>query len=144
MKFLVLIYNDPQMLAKVPPTVFNSTMRDCLNHADEMEHRGRLLQTEMLEDPSTARTVRIRKGKKTVVDGPFAETKEVLGGFNIIEAADMDDAMRIAEEFPWAELGAIEVRPIREVNTVRRAVGLPERHRREPEPGPDAIEDLRR
>jgi len=142
MKFIVLIYNDPEMLAKVPPTAFNSTMRDCITHADDMQYRGRLHQSEMLEDPSTARTFRIRKGKKTVLDGPFTETKEVLGGFNIIEAVDMDDAMRIAEEFPWAELGAIEVRPIREINTVRRAVGLPERHRREPDP--DAIEDLRR
>ena len=144
MKFIVLIYNDPSMLAKLPPSAFNMTMRGCITHADEMQREGRVLQSEMLEDTSTARTFRIRKGKKTVMDGPFAETKEVLGGFNIIEARDIDEAMRIAEEFPWAELGAIEVRPIREIDTVRRAVGLPVATRHAPERGPDAIEDRRR
>jgi hypothetical protein len=124
MKFIVLIYNDPQLLAQVPAASFNSTMRDCITHADEMQREGRVLQSEMLEDTRTARSFRIRKGKKTVLDGPFAETKEVLGGFNIIEAKDIDEAMRIAEEFPWAELGAIEVRPIREIASVRKAVGL--------------------
>ena len=124
MKYIVLIYNDPELLAKVPQSEFNTTMRGCLTHADEMQREGRLLQSEMLEDARTARSIRIRNGRKTVLDGPFAETKEVLGGFNIIEAPDIDAAMRIAQEFPWAELGSIEVRPIREIATVRKAVGL--------------------
>jgi hypothetical protein len=124
MKYIVLIYNDPALLAKLPPAEFNTTMRGCLTHADEMQREGRLLQSEMLEDAKTARSIRIRNGRKAVVDGPFAETKEVLGGFNIIEARDIEEATRIAQEFPWAELGSIEVRPIREIASVRKAVGL--------------------
>jgi hypothetical protein len=58
-----------------------------------------------------------------VVDGPFAETKEYLGGFNLIEAADMDEAVRIASSFPWAQTGAIEIRPVRDMDQVRRRVG---------------------
>ena len=124
MKYIVLIYNDPAMLAKVPPPELRATLRDCIAHADEMQRDGRVRQSEILEDTKTARTMRIRNGRKTVVDGPFAETKEVLGGFNIIEAANMDEAMRIAEEFPWAALGSIEVRPIRDMNALRVSVGL--------------------
>jgi hypothetical protein len=99
-------------------------MHDCIVHADEMKRDGALLQSEILEDTNTARTVRIRNGQKAIIDGPFAETKEVLGGFNIIEAADIDEAMRLAQEFPWAETGAIEVRPIRDMNEMRRAFGV--------------------
>jgi len=124
MKFIVLIYTDPKLLASVPKPEFNETMRGCLAYADELQRDGTLLQSAMLEDTRTARSFRVRKGKKTVVDGPFAETKEVLGGFNIIEAPDMEAAMRIAEEFPWSETGAIEVRPIREWAAVRQAVGF--------------------
>jgi hypothetical protein len=124
MKFAVLIYNDPALVASLPASEFNATMRDCLAHADEMASKGRLLQSEMLEDTRTARSIRVRNGRKTILDGPFAETKEVLGGFNIIEAADIDEAVKIADQFPWSQTGAIEIRPIREIATVRRAVGL--------------------
>ncbi len=124
MKFIVLIYNDPELLGALPAEEFRSTMRDCLSHADEMVASGKLLESQMLEDPGTAKSVRIRKGRKTVVDGPFSETKEVLGGFNIIEAEDMDEALRLADAFPWASVGSVEVRPIREIATVRRAVGM--------------------
>ena len=124
MKYIVLIYNDPDLLAKTPRSEFNATMRGCIEHAEEMRREGRVLQSEMLEDTSKARSFRIRNGRKTVVDGPFAETKEVLGGFNIIEARDMEEAMRIAEEFPWGDVGSIDVRPIRDIASVRSAVGL--------------------
>ena len=123
-KYVVLIYNDPTLLAKTPPAEFSATMRGCLTHADEMRRDGKVLQSEILEDTRTARSIRIRNGRKAILDGPFAETKEVLGGFNIIEARDMDEAVRIAEEFPWGEVGSIEVRPIREMSAVRQAVGL--------------------
>lgn len=124
MKFIVLIYNDPRMLAAKAPAEVSATLRDCIVHADEMTKGGALLQSEILEDTKTARSIRIRNGRKTIVDGPFAETKEVLGGFNIIEAANFDEAMKLAEQFPWAETGAIEVRPIREWSAVRKGVGL--------------------
>jgi hypothetical protein len=124
MKFIVLIYNDPKLMAKVPPAELNSALRDCIVHADEMNRQGRVLQSEILEDTRTGRTMRVRNGRKSILDGPFAETKEVLGGFNIVEAPDIDEAMRIASEFPWATLGSIEVRPIREMASIRQSVGL--------------------
>jgi hypothetical protein len=69
--------------------------------------------------------VRSRNGKLTVRDGPFAEAKEVLGGFNLIEAEDMDEAVRIASEFPWTRTGCIEVRPVQDIEVVRRRVTTP-------------------
>ncbi len=123
MKFAVLIYIDPKLLGAIPKAEFDETMRECLVHADEMRKRGTLLDTQMLEDPPTARTVRVRKGRTKIIDGPFAEAKEVLGGVNIIEARDMGEAVKIAQEFPWAATGCVEVRPIRDVAGVRRAVG---------------------
>ena len=123
MKFAVLIYIDSKLLAAVPQAQFNATMRECLTHADQMRANGKLLDTQMLEDPETARSVRVRNGLTKVVDGPFAEAKEVLGGFNIIEARDMDEAVQIAQAFPWSATGCVEIRPIRDVAGVRRAVG---------------------
>ena len=70
-----------------------------------------------------AKTVRIRGGRVKAVDGPFAETKEVLGGFNLIEARDVDEAVEIAAQFPWARTGCIEVRPVRDIGAVRQRVG---------------------
>ncbi|WP_300619136.1 YciI family protein [Dokdonella sp.] len=123
MKFLVMIYNDESLLAEMPASEFDTTMRGCLEHADELRGQGHLLDSQQLEAPSTAKTLRVRGGRATVIDGPFAETKEILGGFNLIEAADMDEALRIAAEFPWAATGSIEVRPVRDMDAVRRRVG---------------------
>jgi hypothetical protein len=97
-------------------------MRGCLEHADDLRKGGQLLETQMLEDAATAKSVRVRKGRLTAVDGPYAEAKEVLGGFNLIEAADMDEAVRIASEFPWVRTGCVEVRPVRDVGAVRQRV----------------------
>ena len=98
-------------------------MRDCLEHADELRREGSLQDSQMLEDAHTAKSVRIRNGRMTTTDGPFSEAKEVLGGFNLIEADSMEDAVRIAAEFPWAKTGCVEVRPVREIEAVRRRVG---------------------
>jgi hypothetical protein len=123
MQFLLLVYTDEAMLDALPEGRFDTMMRSCLQHADELKDEGRLLGFQQLEPPATAKSVRVRDGRTTVVDGPFAETKEVLGGFNLIEAADYDEAVRIAAEFPWAGVGCIEVRPVRDVAAVRRRVG---------------------
>jgi hypothetical protein len=120
---MLLIYNDTSMLDALPASQYDARMRNCLAHADELRQEGQLLESQMLEDATTAKSVRIRSGRRTVVDGPFAETKEVLGGFNIIEAEDMDEAVRIAAEFPWAQTGCVEVRPVRDIESVRRRVG---------------------
>jgi hypothetical protein len=125
MKFMLLIYNDPALLGEIPQSEFDSQMRDCLTHADELRNEGYLLDSQQLEDPSTARSVRVRKGRQTTIDGPFAESKEVLGGFNLIAARDMDEAVRIAAEFPWVHSGCVEVRPVRDLNDVRIKVKHP-------------------
>ncbi len=123
MKFLVLIYNDSQMLDAMPAPEFNATMRDCLSKADRMQANGHLIESQMLEDVSTAKSIRVRNGRMVTTDGPFAETKEVLGGFNLIEARAMDEALEIAKQFPWSASGCIEVRPVRDIDGVRRRVG---------------------
>jgi hypothetical protein len=123
MKFMVLIYNDDTMLDAMPPAQFDAAMRGCLEHADELRKDGRLLDSQMLENASTAKSLRTRKNRLTVLDGPFAETKELLAGFNLIEAENMDEAVRIAAEFPWTRTGCVEVRPVRDIGTVRQQVG---------------------
>jgi hypothetical protein len=126
MKFMLLIYNDDALLGAMPRSEFDATMRDCLAHADGLRQDGRLLDTQMLESPATAKSVRIRNGRRTTVDGPFAEAKEVLGGFNLIEAKDIEEALEIAAHFPWARTGCVEVRPVRDVGAVRQRVGAPQ------------------
>ena len=123
MKFMLLIYNDSTMLDALPQPQFDATMRRCLEHADELRKDGHLLDSQMLESASTAKSVRSRKERMTIVDGPFAESKEVLAGFNLIDAEDMDEAVRIAMQFPWARTGCVEVRPVRDIGAVRQSVG---------------------
>jgi hypothetical protein len=122
MKFLLLVYNDPAALDSLPEGDFDNKMRNCLAHADELKHNGHLIESQMLEDASTAKSVRVRNGRQVIHDGPFAETKEVLGGFNLIDAENIDEAVRMAAEFPWAQTGCIEVRAVRDIETVRRRV----------------------
>ena len=123
MQFLMLIYNDPAELAAVPQAEFDTMMHGCFKHADELRAEGKLTESQQLHDAKGARTVRIRDGRTRVVDGPFAETKELLGGYNIIEAENIDEAVRIASEFPWARTGCIEVRAISDIDAERRRVG---------------------
>jgi hypothetical protein len=123
MKFMVLIYNDTDLLGALPEQEFDETMRGCLEHAHELQEKGYLIEAQQLEEPATAKSIRVRNGKMVTMDGPFSETKEVLGGFNLIEAENMEEAVRIAAEFPWAETGCVEVRPVRDLNAVRKRVG---------------------
>lgn len=123
MQYLLLIYIDDALTDALPEGRYDAMMRDCFVHADAMRGDGQLLESQQLEPAASAKSVRIRNGRTTVVDGPFAETKEILGGFNLIEAADMDEAVRIAAEFPWAQTGCVEVREIRDMSVVRHRVG---------------------
>lgn len=123
MQFLALIYNDDALLEALPDGEADTMMRHCFAHADELRAKGRLLESQQLEPAKAAKTIRIRNGRTSVVDGPFAETKEILGGFNLIEAADMQEAIQIASQFPWAQTGCVEVRAVKDLNAVRREVG---------------------
>ena len=123
MKFLMMIYVDPSLLQALPEGEFDTMMRGCLQHADELRAAGCVLDSQQLEPPASARSLRVRQQRAQVLDGPFAETKEYLAGFTLIEAADLDDAMRIAQGFPWARIGAIELRPVRDMDAVRERVG---------------------
>jgi hypothetical protein len=114
---------EDKLLGELAPEAFDAEMKQCLQHADEMQSDGKLVSFQQLEAPATARSVRVRGGKTSVLDGPFAETKEVLAGFNLVEAESIEEAVRMAQEFPWARYGCIEVRPVRDVQVVRRRVG---------------------
>jgi hypothetical protein len=123
MQYLLLVYIDPALMERLPEAEFDAHMRDCLQHADALEREGKLLAYQQLEPPASAKSVRVRAGCASVTDGPFAETKELLAGFNLIEAASMDEAVRMAHEWPWARYGCIEVRAVRDIDAVRVRVG---------------------
>jgi len=122
MLFMLVIYNDPNLVDTLPEGEYDGMMRECLAHADELRQEGHLIESRMLDDSKRARTVRMRDGRLAATDGPFAEVKEVLGGFNLIEAEDMDEAVRIAATFPWVRTGSVEIRPVQDIEAVRRKV----------------------
>lgn len=123
MEYLLLVYTDTELHEALPEPEYDTRMRQCLQHADELRADGKLKDFRQLEDKATAKSVRIRNGKTTVFDGPFAETKEVLAGFNLIEADSLQQAVEIAKDIPWARTGCIEVRPVRDADKVRKRVG---------------------
>lgn len=123
MQYLLLIYTDKTLLDALPAAEYDRLMRGCLQHADELKRAGTLIGSQQLEPAQTARCLRTREGRAAVTDGPFAETKELLAGFNLIEAASMEEAVRIAGEFPWSRFGSIEVRPVHDMDQERRRVG---------------------
>ena len=108
MKYLCLVYLERDKFTAVPD-------RECFNCGDELRKKGLLLSAEPLFGGESARTVRVRNGRVTVTDGPFAETKEQLAGFYLIDAANHDEALSIAATIPPAREGSIEVRPVREL-----------------------------
>lgn len=122
MQFLLLIYIDDARLSALPQAEYDRHMRECFHKFDALKAEGRLVASQQLEPPASARSVRHRDGAPRVSDGPFAETKEFLAGFNLIEADDLDAAVRIAEALPWTRFGTVEVRPVRDLDAVRRRV----------------------
>ena len=123
MQFLTLIYIDPERLAELPAEEYDRLMRGCFEKADALRDAGSLHASQQLQDPGSARTLRVRDGVSRITDGPFAETREFLAGFNLVEAADIEAAMEIARAFPWSQFGSIEVRPVRDMQAVRVQVG---------------------
>ena len=108
MKYLCLVYLEPDKLHAVPD-------RECQACGDGFRQSGLLVAAEALQPVQTAATVRVRNGKLSVIDGPFAETKEQLAGFYLVEARDLNEAIQIAGKIPPAREGSIEVRPVRQL-----------------------------
>jgi len=115
MKFLCLVSFEPQTLAALSPAEKTTLDRNSLAYNDELTRNHHYITAEALQPVGSARTVRVRHGKASITDGPFAETKEHVGGFILIEAADMNQALEIAAGIPLAKLGSIEVRPIMKI-----------------------------
>ena len=108
MKYLCLVYLENDKFNAVPD-------RECADCGDDFRARGVLVAAEPLHPVDTAATVRVRNGKVSVTDGPFAETKECLAGFYLLEARDLNEAIQMAARIPPAREGSIEVRPVREL-----------------------------
>jgi hypothetical protein len=106
MKYVCLVYLEEAKLREVPD-------RECLACGDDMRASNRLVAAEALEPTAHARTLRVRNGQVKVTDGPFAETKEMLAGFYLIDAKDEAEALAIAATIPPARIGSVEVRPVR-------------------------------
>mgnify|MGYP003583097078 CR=1 FL=1 len=123
MQFLLLIHIDPELIQALPAEEYDAEMRGCLAHADELQAQGILVMSQQLQPVQQARTLRVRQAQERITDGPFAETREFLAGFNLINARDAEDAMRIAREFPWSRYGSIEVRPVADMDAERVRVG---------------------
>jgi hypothetical protein len=115
MKFMFMIYHDENVLDAMPKGEMQALIDSALDYDDEIRQSGHYIVSDALESSRTARTIRVRGGKVSTTDGPFAETKEQLGGFFLIEAKDIDEACEVASRFPPARVGIIEVRPVKEL-----------------------------
>jgi hypothetical protein len=113
MRYLCLVYFNEKTFGNNPDSPLDS---ECQASADAFGRAGRMLDGNALQPVSTARTVRVRDGRASVTDGPFAETKEQLGGFYLVDVESMDEAIEIAKKIPPARSGSIEVRPVRELD----------------------------
>jgi len=114
-KYLCLVYHEEKTLDALPRSEWNVLVAESLELREELRRNGHGIAAESLQPVHTATTVRIRNGKVSTTDGPFAETKEQLGGFFFIDAGDQDEAIRIAARIPGGRVGCVEVRPIREL-----------------------------
>lgn len=114
MKYLCLAYEEERVLDALSRDEWHALRQETLHYVDELRGTGSLLTTHALQSVHASTTVRVREGRVSTTDGPFAETKETLGGFFLIEAADLDEAIALAARWPSARLGSIEVRPIEE------------------------------
>jgi hypothetical protein len=112
MKYLLLIYRDEKEYIDKDLSVYRD---ESVQLAHELKRSGEYLGAAPLHPIATATSVRVRDGKRLVTDGPFAETREQLGGFFLIDAADLDNAIEIAGRIPGARLGTVEVRPVLEI-----------------------------
>lgn len=112
MKYLCLVYQDEKAAVNVPREQMEGALQDYRAFTEEIKKSGHFVASNGLKPTDAATTVRVRNGKLSATDGPFAETKEQLGGYFLIEAKDLNDAIQVAGRIPSAKWGSIEVRPI--------------------------------
>ena len=117
MKYLCLIYNEEEKVYAMPRDELEAVAGECTDYDETLKRTGQFIACERLRPVNTATTVRIRDGKVSVTDGPFAETKEQLAGFYLIDARDSNEAIRVASKIPPGRLGCVEVRPVWEYKT---------------------------
>jgi hypothetical protein len=115
MKYACLVYLEEKLFEPMSQAESDGLVNEALDHDDKLRESGHYVSSEALAEVGTATTLRVRDGRLSVTDGPFAETKEQLGGFIIIEATDLDDAIRAASTIPMARLGSIEIRPVEQL-----------------------------
>src|SRR5690554_1918924 len=115
MKYLCLVYYEEKIIEAMSPQEWESLNNECVACGEGLRESGHYLGGNALQPVSTAATLRVRDGKPYVTDGPFAETKEQLAGFYLLDAKDLNEAIQLAGKIPPARLGSIEIRPIREL-----------------------------
>ena len=120
MKYLCLIYHDEKKLDSMTTGEYDALMSETLAYDEEIRQSGHYLCSQALQFVASATSIRVRGDKIAVTDGPFVETKEQLGGYILIEARDLNEAIRVASRMPPARVGGIEVRPIAEVISHQR------------------------
>jgi hypothetical protein len=125
MRFMFMIYHDENVLDAMPEKEMQALVDSAIEYAEEIRRSGHYIASDALQPALTARTIRVRADQVSTTAGPFAETKEQLGGFFVVEARDMDEACAIAARFPPARVGVIEVRPVEELQHSRDRRGLP-------------------
>jgi hypothetical protein len=113
MQYLLLIYQNEAEMKRAPAGALDEMNKDYVEFTQSIVKSGNMRAGDALQPTTTATTVRVRDGKVLSTDGPFAETKEQLGGYYLIEAKDLDEASKIAARVPSAKLGSVEVRPVR-------------------------------
>jgi hypothetical protein len=116
MRYLCLIYDEEKKLNDMPKNEADQFMGEYFAFTEGIKQSGHYIGGEALQPVQTATTVRVRNGKVSTTDGPFAETKEQLGGYYLINARDLNDAIQVASKIPSARIGTVEVRPIMEFN----------------------------
>jgi len=114
MKYLCLAYEEEGKLNSLTSDQWNKLRRETLAYVEDLKRSGRIISIQALQSVRAASTVRVRNGRTSVTDGPFAETKESLGGFFLIQARDLNEAIEVAAKWPSARFGSIEVRPVEE------------------------------
>lgn len=115
MKYLCLVYIEEKKLDALSKSELDALDAESLAYDEELRKSGHYIVSQALQSVQTATTVRVRNGRLSTTDGPFAETKEQLGGFILIDAKDLNDAIQVAAKIPPGRLGCIEVRPIQEL-----------------------------